>query len=63
MAPSILGLDLGSTGSKAVLTSIATGELVVDLYDRTRGNPVDAAQRLGAALIEQDRQCDTGTLG
>ncbi len=25
-APSVLGLDLGSTGSKAVLTSIATGE-------------------------------------
>ena len=44
--PAILGIDLGSTGSKAVLTSLATGELVADVYDRTRGNPVEAAQRL-----------------
>lgn len=44
--PSVLGLDLGSTGSKAALVSLATGEVVLDLYDRTRGNPVEAAQRL-----------------
>jgi len=50
--PAILGLDLGSTGSKAVLTSIATGEQVLDVYDRTRGNPVGAAQRLLEAVIE-----------
>jgi activator of 2-hydroxyglutaryl-CoA dehydratase len=52
-APSVLGLDLGSTGSKAVLTSIATGELVLDLYDRTQGNPVDAVQRLLRAVLER----------
>lgn len=51
--PSVLGLDLGSTGSKAVLTSLATGELVLDLYDRTRGNPVDAVQRLVRAVLER----------
>jgi activator of 2-hydroxyglutaryl-CoA dehydratase/predicted nucleotide-binding protein (sugar kinase/HSP70/actin superfamily) len=44
--PAVLGIDLGSTGSKAVLTSIATGEIVAHAYDRTRGNPVEAAQRL-----------------
>lgn len=44
--PTVLGLDLGSTGSKAVLTSIATGEAVLDVYDRTQGNPVEAAGRL-----------------
>ena len=44
--PAVLGLDLGSTGSKAVLTSLATGEPIHDVYDRTRGNPVNAAQRL-----------------
>lgn len=49
-APCILGLDLGSTGSKAALTSIETGELVLDVYDRTQGNPVDAAQRLVRTL-------------
>jgi activator of 2-hydroxyglutaryl-CoA dehydratase/predicted nucleotide-binding protein (sugar kinase/HSP70/actin superfamily) len=51
--PAILGLDLGSTGSKAVLTSIETREVVLDLYDRTRGNPVDAARRLLGALLER----------
>ncbi len=51
--PAILGLDLGSTGAKAVLTSIETGEVVLDVYDSTRGNPVDAARRLVAALLEK----------
>ncbi len=54
-APSILGLDLGSTGSKAVLTEVDSGEPVLDLYDRTRGNPVDAARRLVAALLDRCR--------
>ncbi|MEW5734342.1 MAG: BadF/BadG/BcrA/BcrD ATPase family protein, partial [Thermodesulfobacteriota bacterium] len=44
--PCVLGLDLGSTGAKAVLTCIATGEPLMDVYDRTRGNPVDASRRL-----------------
>ncbi len=51
--PSILGLDLGSTGSKAVLTSIESGEAVLDVYDHTRGNPVEAAQRLIRAVLER----------
>ncbi|MCP3985620.1 MAG: hypothetical protein GY723_14615 [bacterium] len=51
--PTILGLDLGSTGAKAVLTSLATGEAVLDLYDQTRGNPVDAARRLVSAILER----------
>ncbi len=50
--PSVLGLDLGSTGSKAVLTSIESGEPVLSVYDRTRGNPVDAAQRLVRAVLD-----------
>lgn len=44
--PAVLGMDLGSTGAKAVLTSIETGEPLLDVYDRTKGNPVDAARRL-----------------
>jgi activator of 2-hydroxyglutaryl-CoA dehydratase/predicted nucleotide-binding protein (sugar kinase/HSP70/actin superfamily) len=51
-APAILGLDLGSTGSKAVLAAAASGDVLVDLYDRTQGSPVDAAQRLVARLLE-----------
>ncbi|MBF0397531.1 MAG: hypothetical protein HQK78_12205 [Desulfobacterales bacterium] len=51
--PVILGLDLGSTGSKAVLTSIATGNPLFDVYDRTKGNPLDAARRLISKILEK----------
>jgi len=51
--PTVLGLDLGSTGAKAVLTSIETGEIVLDVYDSTRGNPVDAARRLVMTILAQ----------
>ncbi len=53
LRPCVLGLDLGSTGSKAVLTTIDDGRLVLDLYDRTRGNPVEAALRLVRTLLDQ----------
>ncbi len=51
--PTLLGLDLGSTGAKAVLTSVETGELVLDVYDRTRGNPVDATRRMIETILER----------
>ncbi|MDO9263428.1 MAG: BadF/BadG/BcrA/BcrD ATPase family protein, partial [Desulfosalsimonadaceae bacterium] len=54
-SPAILGLDLGSTGAKAVLISIETGEPLLDVYDRTKGNPVDAARRLVAVILEKGR--------
>ncbi len=51
--PSVLGLDLGSTGAKAVLTDIESGQPLLDVYDRTKGNPVDAGRRLMAAILEK----------
>ncbi|MBW1879223.1 MAG: hypothetical protein JRJ84_12745, partial [Deltaproteobacteria bacterium] len=51
--PSILGIDLGSTGSKAALVSLSDGEMVLDAYDHTRGNPVDATRRLIEALLSR----------
>ena len=36
-----------------MLTSIETGEEVLNVYDSTRGNPVEAAQRLIAALCDK----------
>ena len=51
--PVVLGLDLGSTGAKAVLTLAESGRPVMDIYDRTRGNPVDAARRLVGRLLEE----------
>ncbi len=53
--PVVLGLDLGSTGAKAVLTSIETGAPLLDVYDRTKGNPVDASRRLVSAILEMGR--------
>ncbi|MFQ5456972.1 MAG: BadF/BadG/BcrA/BcrD ATPase family protein, partial [Myxococcota bacterium] len=51
--PAILGLDLGSTGAKAVLTSLESGEQILDVYDQTRGNPVDAARRLVKEILSR----------
>jgi activator of 2-hydroxyglutaryl-CoA dehydratase/predicted nucleotide-binding protein (sugar kinase/HSP70/actin superfamily) len=49
----VLGLDLGSTGAKAMLVSLASGLPLLDLYDRTRGNPLDAARRLVEGILAQ----------
>ncbi len=51
--PALLGLDLGSTGAKAAITDLETGDLLFDVYDRTRGDPLGAAQRLIAAILER----------
>ncbi len=51
--PAVIGLDLGSTGAKAVLTCIKTGNPLLDVYDRTKGNPVDACRRLIRAILDQ----------
>lgn len=41
-----VGLDIGSTGSKAVAIDETTGESLWESYLNTEGAPVDAAQRL-----------------
>jgi activator of 2-hydroxyglutaryl-CoA dehydratase/predicted nucleotide-binding protein (sugar kinase/HSP70/actin superfamily) len=46
----VLGLDLGSTGSKALLLDPATGAVLADVYRRTDGNPIEAAKKLIEAL-------------
>ncbi len=51
--PALLGLDLGSTGAKAAVVDLASGELLFDLYDRTRGDPLGATQRLLRDLRSQ----------
>ena len=51
--PAVLGLDIGSTGAKAVLTSIATGEPLFDVYERTEGNPVEASRRLVSDILQK----------
>ncbi len=45
-AGAVLGLDLGSTGSKGLLLDPGSGAVLADVYRRTDGNPVEAAKRL-----------------
>ena len=47
----VLGFDVGSTGSKAVLLDAASGELLWESYLRTNGDPVGAAQALTKDLL------------
>jgi len=51
-APAVLGLDLGSSGSKAALLDLAAGRVLASVYRRTDGNPVEAAQALVAEVGE-----------
>jgi len=48
----VLGLDLGSTGSKAAVLDAADGAVLACVYRRTEGNPVEAAQALIAETCE-----------
>ncbi len=45
-----LGIDVGSTSTKAVLTDSA-GAVVLDIYRRTDGDPVGATKKLFQALL------------
>ncbi|HEY5960822.1 MAG TPA: BadF/BadG/BcrA/BcrD ATPase family protein, partial [Polyangiaceae bacterium] len=49
----LLGLDIGSTGSKAVAVDFESGVAFWETYLNTEGAPVSAAQRLLARFNEQ----------
>lgn len=49
----LLGLDIGSTGSKAVAIDLDDGGAFWETYLNTEGAPVSAAQRLLARFAEQ----------
>jgi predicted CoA-substrate-specific enzyme activase len=49
----ILGLDVGSTTTKAVLLRIDTGEISASTYLRTAGDPMDASRRCYQELLKQ----------
>ena len=62
----VLGLDLGSTGSKGVLVEPLSGAVLADVYRRTDGNPVEAAKRLVSdlrAARPRDRVVAVGLTG
>jgi len=53
-----VGLDVGSTSTKAVLID-ASGEPLADVYRRTAGDPVGATQKLFAAVARLAEDCAT----
>lgn len=53
--PVILGVDVGSTSTKAALC-LENGTVLADIYRRTLGDPVGAAKRLFSAMNEIERR-------
>lgn len=49
----ILGLDVGSTTTKAVLVRMADDRILSSVYLRTNGNPVEASRACYASLYNQ----------
>ncbi len=52
----ILGLDVGSTTTKAVLMRTADDTIMASIYLRTNGDPVTASRRCYDAIMKQVRQ-------
>ncbi|MDH5253673.1 MAG: hypothetical protein OEW25_10150, partial [Nitrospira sp.] len=51
--PLILGVDAGSTTTKAILLDPSTQAVVASYYGRTKGNPVAATRECLHALVDQ----------
>ena len=49
----VLGIDVGSTTTKAILLDKENNQIVADIYLRTNGNPVEAARNCYKAIKEQ----------
>ena len=50
--PVLLGLDIGSTGSKVVALDLESGKAAWEAYGRTAGDPVGAAQKLVKEFVQ-----------
>ena len=61
--PLILGVDAGSTTTKAILIDPATQGVVASHYGRTKGNPVSATRECLQALISQVGNRRIGLIG
>ena len=51
--PMVLGVDAGSTTTKAILLDPATRGVVASYYTRTRGDPIAASRECLRCLVEQ----------
>ncbi len=45
-----LGVDVGSTSTKAVLVDASSGAIRLDIYTKTAGNPIEATKRIFGSL-------------
>ncbi len=61
--PLVLGMDPGSTTTKAVLLDRRTRRVVASHYTRTQGNPVAAARECIRALVGQVGNCRIDLVG
>ena len=61
--PLVLGVDAGSTTTKAILLDPSTHAVVASHYGRTKGNPVAATRECLQALIEQVGNRPIGLIG
>ncbi len=58
--PLVLGVDAGSTTTKAVLLDPSTRDMVASHYTRTHDDPVSAVRQCLRALIDQVGNCPVG---
>ena len=63
MAPMVLGVDAGSTTTKAILLDPATKGVVASYYTRTQGDPIVATRECLKALVEQVGNRCIGLIG
>jgi predicted CoA-substrate-specific enzyme activase len=61
--PLVLGVDAGSTTTKAILLDPSTQAVVASYYGRTKGNPVGATRECLQALIGQVGNRPIGLIG
>lgn len=59
----ILGLDAGSTTTKAVLLRKSDKKILADVYLRTNGNPVEASKKCYASILNQVGDIDVAIVG
>ena len=48
----VIGLDVGSTTTKAVLMRLSDDKILADIYLRTNGNPVEASRQCYESLLK-----------
>ena len=62
-SPLLLGVDVGSTTTKAVLVDPTDDAVVASYYGRTSGNPIEATRKCVKEIISQVGNCVVNLVG